>query len=237
MMKPERALVIVAHPDDAEYLVSGLVSLWTRGGIEVVYTIVTNGNKGTEDPLVTSDQLAAIRRREQRRAAERLGVSNVIFLDYEDGELEPTIGLRNEITRLIRQWQPEIVVTFDPETRFMTETYPNHPDHRATGDATVDAVFPAARDRLTFPELFDEGLEPHKVRELWLVATHKANHWIDVDPVLEQKLAALREHASQINEATIEDDLAGWSKRWAEGGPYQQAEAFRRIVLDEKEQS
>lgn len=232
MLKPEKAMVIVAHPDDAEYLTSGLVSLWTRGGIEVAYAIVTNGNKGTENPLVTSEQLAAIRRCEQRRAAARLGVSDVIFLDYEDSELEPTVGLRRDLTRVLRQRRPEIVVTFDPETRFMTETYPNHPDHRATGDAAIDAVFPAARDRLTFPELLEEGLEPHKVRELWLVATHKANHWIDVEPLLEQKLAALREHTSQISEATVEEDLLGWSKSWAEGGPYQQAEAFRRLVLD-----
>ena len=232
MLKPERTLVIVAHPDDAEYLTGGLVSLWTKGGIEVRYVVVTSGNKGTENPVVTSDQLAQIRRCEQRRAAARLGVSDVIFLDYEDGELEPSLGLRRELTRIIREWRPEIVVTFDPETRFMTETYPNHPDHRATGDAVVDAVFPAARDRLTFPELLEQGYEPHKVRELWLVATHNATHWVDVEPVFEQKLAALREHSSQVDGSTVEAELDEWSRTWAQGGPYERAEAFRRIVLD-----
>ncbi len=232
MMKPERAMVIAAHPDDTEYLTAGLVSLWNRAGIDVAYTIVTNGNKGTEDPNLTSDQLEQTRVCEQRRAAALLGVKDVRFLDYDDGVLEPTIALRRDLTRVIRDWRPDIVATFDPETRFMTETYPNHPDHRATGDATVDAVFPAARDRLTFPELIDEGLEPHKVREIWLFATHKANHWIDVEPVWEQKLAALREHTSQIDAETVEEELREWSARWAEGGPYELAEAFRRIKLD-----
>lgn len=232
MMKPNRAMIITAHPDDTEYLTAGLVSLWSRGGVEVAYTIVTNGNKGTEDPTVTSDELAHIRACEQQRAAALLGVSDVRFLDYEDGILEPTIDLRCDLTRAIRDWRPDIVATFDPETRFMTEAYPNHPDHRATGDAAVDAIFPAARDRLTFPELLDEGLEPHKVSEIWLFATHQPDHWIDVEPMWEQKLAALREHSSQIDPDALEADLRQWSERWAQGSPYRLAEAFRRIKLD-----
>ena len=176
MEKPEKAMVIAAHPDDAEYLTSGQVSLWTRDGVEVAYTLVTNGNKGTEDPTITSDELARVRKCEQQSAAAILGVKKVNFLNYEDGMLEPSIALRRDLTRVIREWKPDIVVTFDPETRFMTESYPNHADHRVTGDAAVDAIFPAARDRLIFPELLAEGLEPHKVREIWLVATHKANH-------------------------------------------------------------
>jgi LmbE family N-acetylglucosaminyl deacetylase len=232
MTTPERAMVIAAHPDDTEYTTGALVSTWKREGVEVAYVIVTNGNKGTEDPDLTSDELARIRACEQRRAATRLGVDQVRFLGYEDGMLEPSVGLRRDLTREIRAWRPNIVVTFDPETRFMTETYPNHPDHRATGDATVDAVFPSARDRLSFPELLEEGLEPHKVSEIWLFATHKADHWVDVEPFWEQKLAALKDHASQIDPANAEDDLREWSARWAEGGPYQLAEAFRRIKLD-----
>lgn len=224
-------MVVVAHPDDAEYLTSGLVSMWAGGGIEVTYTVVTNGNKGSEDPAARPEELAAARRDEQQRAARLLGVKDVLFLDYEDGVLEPTIDLRRQLARIIRERRPEIVVTFDPETRFMSETYPNHPDHRATGDAAVDAVFPSARDRLTFPELLAEGLEPHKVRELWLVGTHAPNHWVDVEPVFDRKLAALREHTSQIDSDSVEQDLVDWSKRWAEGSPYTLAERFRRIAL------
>ncbi len=225
-------MVIVAHPDDAEYLVSGLVSQWTRGGVEVTYAIVTTGDKGSDDPNVTAEQLAMTRRQEQERAAAMLGVARVLFLGHEDGVLQPTLELRRDLTRVIREWRPEIVVTFDPTTRFMTSTYPNHPDHRATGDATVDAVFPAARDRLTFPELLQEGLEPHKVRELWLCATTSPDHWIDVEPVLDRKLAALREHGSQINGSNLEEELREWSRTWAKGGPYELAECFRRVVLN-----
>jgi LmbE family N-acetylglucosaminyl deacetylase len=232
MTNTERAMVIAAHPDDTEYTTGGLVSSWKRDGVEVAYVIVTNGNKGTEDPDLTSDELARIRACEQRRAATRLGVDQVRFLGYEDGMLEPSVDLRRDLTREIRSWRPDIVATFDPETRFMTETYPNHPDHRATGDATVDAIFPSARDRLSFPELLEEGLEPHKVSQIWLFATHKADHWVDVEPFWEQKLAALKDHTSQIDPETVEADLREWSARWAEGGPYRLAEAFRRIKLD-----
>lgn len=232
MLKPKKAMVIVAHPDDADYLASGLVSQWTRGGIEVTYAIVTNGDKGSEDPSESAEELARTRRAEQERAAATLGVERVLFLEYEDGVLEPTLGLRRDLTRVIRQWQPEIVVTFDPETRFMTDTYPNHPDHRATGDATVDAIFPSARDRLTFPELLEEGLEPHKVREVWLCATGSPNHWIDVEPVFEKKLTALKEHTSQVDANSVNEELLQWSRTWAEGGPYELAEGYRRIVLD-----
>ncbi len=229
---PNRALVIVAHPDDAEYLVGGTVSLWTSAGAEVSYVIVTNGDKGTKEPLVTSAELARVRRAEQCRAASLLGVRDVRFLDYEDSTLEPTLTLRRDLTRVIRQTRPDIVVTFDPETRFMTENYPNHPDHRATGDAAADAVFPAARDRLTFPELIDQGLTPHNVRELWLVATRAPSHWVDVAPTFERKLAALAEHRSQAPQADLEGQLRTWSRIWAEGSTYDLAEAFRRMVLE-----
>jgi LmbE family N-acetylglucosaminyl deacetylase len=225
-------MVIVAHPDDAEYLVSGLVSQWTKDGTEVTYTIVTTGDKGSEDPTISAEQLALTRKLEQERAASKLGVERVLFLGHEDGVLQPTLELRRDLTRVIRKWRPDVVVTFDPTTRFMTNTYPNHPDHRATGDATVDAVFPAARDRLTFPELLEDGLEPHKVRELWLCATTSPDHWFDVKPVLDTKLAALREHASQMNGSDLEEDLLQWSRTWAQGGPYELAESFRRLVLN-----
>ncbi|MGB6836197.1 MAG: PIG-L deacetylase family protein [Dehalococcoidia bacterium] len=228
---PDRAMVVVPHTDDAEFLVAGTAALWAREGTEVTYVIVTNGDKGSDDPGMTSEQLVVIREGEQRRAAASLGVKEVLFLGYEDGMLEPTLQLRRDLTRVIRAHRPHTLVTFDPTTRFITDNYPNHPDHRATGDAAVDAVFPAARDRLTFPELLDEGLEPHKVKELWLGAGSSANHWVDIEPVLEEKIAALRMHESQLSRFPLEELIPEMSKAMAEGGPYTYAESFRRLVL------
>ena len=196
------------------------------------FVIVTNGNKGTEDPDMTSEQLVVIREAEQRRAAESLGVANVTFLGYEDGMLEATLDLRRDLVRVIRERRPYIVVTFDPTVRFFGENYPNHPDHRATGDATIDAVFPAARDRLTFPELAEAGLAPHKVKELWLAAGSASNHWVDIEPVIDQKIAALRIHESQLSGMALEEFIPQLAKDSAEGSPNKLAESFRRVVLD-----
>ncbi len=229
---PDRAMVVVAHTDDAEFLVAGTAALWAREGTEVTYVIVTNGDKGSDDPDMTSEQLVVIREGEQRRAAASLGVKQVLFLGYEDGMLQPTLELRCDLTRVIRSHRPQTLVTFDPTTRFISDNYPNHPDHRATGDAAVDAVFPAARDRLTFPELLDEGLEPHKVKELWLGASSSPNHWVDIEPVLEQKIAALRMHESQLSRFPLEDFIPEMSKAEARGSPHTFAESFRRLVLD-----
>ncbi len=231
-MAPERAMVIVAHPDDAEFLASGAVALWAREGTEVTYVIVTNGDKGSEDPSMTSEQLAALRREEQERAAASLGVKSVLFLGYEDGMLQPTLELRRDLARVIRTHRPHTVVTFDPTVRFITDNYPNHPDHRAAGDAALDAVFPAARDRLTFPELLEEGLEPHKVKEVWMGATTSPNHWVDIEPVLEQKIAALRMHESQLSQFPLEEFIPEMSRGQAEGSPHTFAESYRRMVLE-----
>src|SRR3989304_3504140 len=231
-MTPERAMVIVAHTDDAEFMAAGTVALWAREGTEVTYVVVTNGDKGSDDPGITGEQLAAIRQGEQRQAAAGLGVKEVLFLGYEDSMLQPTLELRRDLARVIRARQPHTVVTFDPTVRFITDNYPNHPDHRAAGDAAVDAVFPAARDRLTFPELLGKGREPHKVKELWLGAGASANHWVDIEPVLEKKIAALREHPSQLGEFPLDEFIPEMAKGQAQGSPYTYAESFRRVVLE-----
>jgi len=230
-MARDKAMVIVAHTDDAEFMAGGAVALWARDGTEVTYVIVTNGDKGSEDPLMTGEQLAAIRQTEQRQAAAVLGVKHILFLGYEDSMLEPTLGLRRDLVRAIRAHRPHTVVTFDPTTRFITDNYPNHPDHRVTGDTAVDAVFPAARDRLTFPELLAEGLEPHKVEELWLGAAASPNHWVDIEPVLEVKIAALRKHESQLSQFPLDEFVPQMSRAQARGSPYTLAESFRRLVL------
>lgn len=228
---PERAMVVVAHPDDAEFMAAGTVAGWAAAGSDVTYVVVTKGDKGSEDPEMTPPRLAQIREAEQRAAGGLLGVRHFEFMGYEDGYLVHTLGLRRDLTRLIRRYRPEVVICFDPTTRFIGDTYPNHPDHRASGDATVDAVFPSARDRLTFPELLTENLEPHKAAQLWLGATDHPNTWVDIEGTLEQKRQALLAHPSQLGEDAVEfvTQMAQWS---AAGQAMRYAEAFRRIMLE-----
>lgn len=231
-MEPQCAMVVVAHPDDAEFMAAGTVATWTRKGTAVVYVIATDGDKGSDDADLTSEQLKTIRAQEQRQAAAKLGVSEIVFLGYEDSMLQPTLDLRRDIARVIRRYRPSVVVTFDPTNRFITDNYPNHPDHRAAGDAAVDAVFPAARDRLTFPELLTEGLEPHKVQEMWLGATRDPNHWVDIEPFLQDKIAALRAHDSQLRQFNVEQFIPEMAKLVAKGSDFTYAESFRRLVLE-----
>jgi len=228
---PGSAMVVVAHPDDAEFMVAGTVAKWAAAGSMVTYVVVTKGDKGSEDPEMTPHRLAEIREAEQRAAGAILGVKQYEFMGYEDGYLVHTLGLRRDLTRLIRRHRPEIVMCFDPTTRFIGDAYPNHPDHRASGDATVDAVFPSARDRLTFPELLTENLLPHKVSQLWMGGTGQPNTWVDIGGTLDLKKRALMAHPSQLGEDAIE--FATQMARWgAEGQPFEYGEAFRRIMLD-----
>lgn len=228
---PESAMVVVAHPDDAEFLVAGTVARWAGAGSTVTYVVVTKGDKGSEDPEMTPYRLAEIREAEQRAAGTILGVKQYEFMGYEDGYLVHTLGLRRDITRLIRKHRPEVVMCFDPTTRFIGDAYPNHPDHRASGDATVDAVFPSARDRLTFPELLTENLLPHKVAQLWMGGTSQPNVWVDIGKTLELKKQALMAHPSQLGEGAVmfAEEMGKWG---AEGQPFDYGESFRRIMLD-----
>lgn len=232
---PARAMVVVAHPDDAEFMVAGTVAKWTQAGSEVTYVVITKGDKGSDDPEMTPERLTEIREAEQRAAGAVLGVKHFEFMGYEDGYLQPTLELRRDLARLIRKYRPEVLVTFDPTNRIYSDTYVNHPDHRAAGDAAMDAVFPTARDRLTFPELLREGFEPWKVRQLWLAHPSEANTWVDVAETIELRRQALRAHPSQLDETTIEFaiQMCQWAGAQAEL-PY--AEAFRRITLEEEPQ-
>ncbi|MCY3647137.1 MAG: PIG-L family deacetylase [Chloroflexi bacterium] len=232
--QPERAMVVVAHPDDAEFMVAGTVAKWAGRGAEVTYVVITNGNKGSEDPEMTPTRLAEIREAEQRAAGLILGVKNFEFLGYEDGYLVHTLDLRRDITRMIRKYRPEVVVTFDPTARFMFDSYANHPDHRAAGDATVDAIFPSARDRLTFPELLSDGLEPHKVKQLWMGsgAGANANVWVDITETIDLKKKALAAHPSQLSEEVAEF-ASEMARGTAAAQEFEYGEAFRRIIFDQ----
>lgn len=195
----QRVMGIFAHPDDPEFFCGGTFAKWAAEGKDITFVLATSGDKGSSDLNITSDQLVTIREAEERAAAGRLGVKEVIFLRYPDGELQPTLDLRRHLTRLIRLKQPDIVVTNDPTARWYSSNYINHPDHRAIGDVALDAVFPAARDHLSFAELYrEEGLAPHKVKQVYLCGTHEPTAKVDVTDYLETKIDALREHKSQI---------------------------------------
>lgn len=198
---PKRVLGVFAHPDDAEFFAGGTFAKWASEGAEITFLLATSGDKGSADPAMTSEQLAAIREEETRKAAGVLGVNDVIFLRNKDGELYPTLALRRDIVRTIRLKRPDVVVTLDP-TRFWYGTGGiNHPDHRAIGEATLAAVFPAARDRLNFIELErDEGLQVHNALTIYIAGAAEPTTVVEVTDHIETQVKALHEHKSQIGE-------------------------------------
>jgi LmbE family N-acetylglucosaminyl deacetylase len=226
-------MVIVAHPDDAEFGSAGTVARWIREGKEVVYVICTSGDKGTSDLSQSPAELAEIRRAEQQAAARVLGVKEVVFLGYEDGLLVNSIQLRRDLVRQVRRFKPDVVICPDPTSRWYGQQYLNHPDHRAAGDAALDAVYPSARDPHVFTELLAEGLEPHKVREVYIVSRENADIWVDISETICQKIAALSEHASQIGDrqSEVEKWVREAAQRTAEGQDFEYAEGFKYIKL------
>jgi LmbE family N-acetylglucosaminyl deacetylase len=223
---PRRALVIAAHPDDSEFGAAGTVYLWSKQGWQFYYLVCTNGAKGSDDESLAPAQLISLRRHEQRAAAKFLGVKDVFFLDNEDGELTPNRAFLGDVVRCIRQVRPDAVFTHDPEAIIVRDSFINHADHRATALTAVDAVYPAARDRLNFPEQVREGLQPHKVSELYIWGSERANFEVDITQAIEAKIEALRCHKTQFTE----DFLAMVRERWmAQDGRY--VESFRRVLM------
>jgi len=229
---PERVLVVAAHPDDIEFGAAGTVARWIAAGAEVRYLLVTRGDKGSDDPATDPAALAVLREAEQRRAAVELGVASVDFLDEPDGQVEPSLRLRERVTRAIRAVRPEVVMTHDPTVLFVNNEWVNHPDHRAVGVVVVDAVFPTARDPLNFPEHIAAGLSTWKVAELFLWSTNEANQIVDIGATLDRKIAALAQHVSQFRDF---ESTAGWVRQRAEElgeqVGYRAAEGFRRVSL------
>jgi len=229
---PERVLVVAAHPDDIEFGAAGTVARWVDGGAQIRYLLVTRGDKGSDDPTINPRELGERREQEQRAAATELGVVGVDFLDEPDGQVEPTLRLRERITYAIRRFQPEIVMGHDPTVLFVNNEWVNHPDHRAVGMVTVDAVFPTARDPLNFREHIDAGLQPWKVAELFLWSTNEANQLVDIGGTLDRKIAALRCHESQFtNFAETEKWLRRTAEELGDRAGYRAAEGFRRVML------
>lgn len=200
---PQHILVILAHPDDPEFFCGATLARWARAGHKITYSLLTCGDKGFNPdthPDMTPERLCAIRHDEQRAAADVIGAGSVHFLDREDGYLVPDLTLRRDIVRLIRREKPDILVTCDPQNLFAVYGL-NHPDHRAAGQAVLDAVFPAAGSRVFFPELLAEGLEPHMPREVWCSLTSQPNTVLDVTDTWNVKIEALLHHKSQIGDA------------------------------------
>jgi LmbE family N-acetylglucosaminyl deacetylase len=226
----KRGLVVFAHPDDAEYGCSGTVGKLCRDGKDMVYVVVTDGSKGSADPDMTPQRLISTRQEEQRAAAEVLGVKAVEFLNFPDGMLEPTLSLRKAITAAIRRHKPDLVIAQSPIRDLSLGLSVQHPDHLAAGEATFAAIYPCARDRMTFPELLAEGLEPHKVAELWVSGTTSADYFVDITDTLELKLDALLAHKSQVSER-VREFVPDRAKKVGEAAGVGYAEGFRRIVL------
>jgi LmbE family N-acetylglucosaminyl deacetylase len=236
---PKRALVVVAHPDDAEFGCSATVAKWTRDGWEAWFLIVTDASGGGDDHATdvgpeARKAISDTRKAEQREAARVLGLAGVEFLDYPDGLIEPTIALRRDIVRMIRKVKPSILVTPSPDRRWdQFFIGRHHPDHLAVGVAATAAVYPAARNAWDFPELLEEGLEPHRVKELWIVGAPVLNHFVDVTETVDMKIEALRAHDSQLGahfadvERMIRKGLCENGEKHGVGA----AEEFHRVVV------
>ena len=228
----KRGMVVVAHADDAEYGCSGTVAKLNSEGWEMVYVMCTDGSKGGTDRNVTAETLALTRREEQANAGRVLKLKEVVFLDHEDSMLQPTLDLRRDIAREIRRHRPDLVICQYPLRNLDGGWGVGHPDHLAAGEATLSAVFPAARDHMTFPDLLEAGLEPHKVSEVWVMGHPEPDKWIDVTDHFETSVKALSQHKSQIH-GTSEEDLRErmreWRRKRAVGKGMQYAEAFKSI--------
>jgi LmbE family N-acetylglucosaminyl deacetylase len=228
---PESAMVIVAHPDDAEFTVAGTIAAWVSAGCRVTYVVCTDGNAGSHEPGMTTQKLAEIRRAEQRAACATLGVSEVIFLGYDDGQLQPTLDLRRELVRAIRRYKPEVVIAQDPTVLFAGDQYINHPDHRAAAQAALDAVAPAC----AMPLLWPETGAPHRVRQLYVAHSHEPNVWVDVTETLDRKIAALKKHVSQLAGWDPSEMIKEWSAEAGKAQGFAYAESYRVITLERRD--
>jgi LmbE family N-acetylglucosaminyl deacetylase len=229
----ERALVVISHPDDGEFGAGPTIAALTAAGARVDYVVTTDGSKGTEDPDMTPEELASTRTAEQRDAADILGVTDIVHLGYPDGYLTPSLDLRRDITRQIRRFRPDLVITQNPQRRLDHNPFIGHPDHLATGEATLASVYPAARDHLNFPELWrEERLEPWKVRQVLLTGVEEPNLWIDVADTFEVGLRSILAHASQVKREDVEERMLERARLVGEPQGIGLAQAFLSIILE-----
>lgn len=227
----QRVLVVFAHPDDAEFGSAGTSAKLAGDGKDVFYAVVTDGSKGSSDPDMSAEQLIKTRQEEQRNAATIVGVKEVQFLGFEDGMLEPTLDVRKALTASIRRFKPDVVIAPSPERNLSAGVFVQHPDHLATGEAALAAVYPCARDRMTFPDLLAQGLEPHAVREIWVTGTGDPDYFIDITETIDTKVRALQAHVSQVGHRDVAEFISQRSRQLAEAQGMKYAEGFRRIQI------
>jgi LmbE family N-acetylglucosaminyl deacetylase len=231
----KRVLVVMAHPDDCDFGAGGTIAQWTSQGIEVSYCIITNGDQGGEESGIPVEEMAKVRQQEQRDAGKALGVTEITYLNYRDGWLMPSIELRKEIVKAIRIAKPDRMVVQSPE-RNWERIYSSHPDHLAAGETAIQAVYPDARNPFAFPELKAAGLEPWRVREVWITGSPTPNHYVDITETFAKKMAALHAHVSQTaHNKELENMVRSWGERNAEANGLAQgrvAEIFKVIGTD-----
>lgn len=228
-------LVVTAHPDDVDFGMAGTIARWTAAGAVVTYCIVTNGDAGGFDPSITRSDMALLRQDEQRAAAAAVGVDQLVFLGYPDGRVTPSIELRRDISRVIREVRPARVLTQSP-VRNLDRIFASHPDHLAVGEAALCAVYPDARNPFAHPELGEAGYEAHAVDEVWLAGGPDTDAFVDITETFDRKLDALRAHRSQISHHDPDgfvERLRGWSALAAQSAGLAEgrlAEGFRRVA-------
>lgn len=232
---PESAMAIVAHPDDIEFGCAGTLARWAKAGARIAYLLCTSGDVGIAKDGMTRAQAVEIREAEQRAAAAVAGATEVIFLREPDGMVQATLELRKKLVREIRRFRPEVVITGDPQLLWAGEGYINHPDHRAVALAAVDAIFPASGQPNLFEELAAEGLTAHKVRKVFVNNWREGDTYVSIDDTIDVKVAALKEHKSQMGEWDVEKNIKQWASERAKGHEMQYAEIFRVVTLESDE--
>lgn len=236
---PQIAMSIQAHPDDQDYTVAGTLAKWAKAGCKVISVLITSGDSGSNDATKGADykaELARLRETEQLEANNTLGIQQTVFLHYPDGELEPSLALRKDLTRVIRQYKPDAVLAGNPEAWFYGNEYVNHPDHRAAAQAACAAVFPSAGTRLMFTDLLEAGYEPHNVKRLYIHGSEKSDTWIDISETIDIKIEALQKHASQVDAHEVDKWMRDWAKEEGKEIGLDFAEAYRVMILQKDEE-
>ena len=234
---PKIAMSIQAHPDDQEFTVAGTLAKWAKAGCKIVSVIITSGDAGSNEPTKGAGykpELAVLREAEQEAANAVLGIQQTIFLHHPDGELEPTLALRKELTRIIRQVKPEAVVIGDPQGVFYGNGYINHPDHRAAAQAALYAIFPSSETRLIFTDLLEEGFEPHKVKRIYVHGAEKTDTVVGITTTIDAKIAALKKHASQLGDWDPAEMIRNWAREEGKKKRVKYGEAFKVMINEEE---
>ena len=237
---PKIAMSIQAHPDDQDFTVAGTLAKWAKAGCKVISVFITSGDSGSNDVAKSAEYkpvLASLREAEQQDANAVLGIAETVFLHYPDGELVASLALRKELTRLIRIYKPDVVVSGDPSAWFYGNGYINHPDHRAAAEAATYAVFPSAGTRLMFTDLLEAGYEPHNVKRLYIHGSEKSDTWVHISETIDIKIEALKKHVSQSDTHDVDKWIRDWAKEEGKEKGLEFAEAYKVMILQNEDET